>query len=193
MKRCSACLLVNRSSRFHGLTEEGERVLVWAKRIVADARAMRIEVRTLREGLSGQLKIAAIPTALGIVSALTAPLPRESSRRALQGLVRVLDRNLVDARQSRDRRRRHLSRQRTAWAGCGRSPLYVERYRLLTVAGNPLGDRTSVTWAEVGRIPLCLLTPDMQNRRIVEGSIREAGGAARPRWNRIPSYCFTIM
>jgi len=57
-------LLVNRSSRFHGLTEEGERVLVWAKRIVADARAMRMEVRTLREGLSGQLKIAAIPTAM---------------------------------------------------------------------------------------------------------------------------------
>ena len=27
-------LLVNRSSRFHGLTNEGEHVLIWAKRIV---------------------------------------------------------------------------------------------------------------------------------------------------------------
>ncbi len=66
-------LLVNRSSRFHGLTAEGERVLEWAKRIVGDARAMRQEVRTLRDGLSGQLKIAVIPTALGAVSSLIAP------------------------------------------------------------------------------------------------------------------------
>ena len=40
-------LLVNRSSRFHGLTAEGERVLEWAKRIVGDTRAMRQDVRAL--------------------------------------------------------------------------------------------------------------------------------------------------
>lgn len=32
-------LLVNRSSRFYGLTAEGERVLEWARRIVSDAAA----------------------------------------------------------------------------------------------------------------------------------------------------------
>ncbi len=104
-------LLVNRSSRYHGLTAEGERVLEWAKRIVGDARAMRQEVRTLKEGLSGQLKIAVIPTALGIVSALDHALSRKTSGRALLRPVGLVDRNTVDARQSRDRRRHHLSRQ----------------------------------------------------------------------------------
>jgi DNA-binding transcriptional LysR family regulator len=33
----------------------------------------------------------------------------------------------------------------------------------------------SVTWAEVGRVPLCLLTQDMQNRRIINHLLREAG------------------
>lgn len=47
-------------------------------------------------------------------------------------------------------------------------PLYTEQYRLLTSENSPLGERESVTWAEVGRIPLCLLTPDMQNRRIID-------------------------
>ncbi len=54
-------------------------------------------------------------------------------------------------------------------------PLWKERYRLLTVEGNPLGDRERVTWAEVARRSLCLLTPDMQNRRIVDQLMREAG------------------
>ena len=40
---------------------------------MADTRAMRQEVRTLKQGLSGHLKIAAIPTALAMVSALTTP------------------------------------------------------------------------------------------------------------------------
>ncbi len=169
-------LLINRSSRFHGLTMEGERVLVWAKRIVADARAMRIEVRTLREGLSGQLKIAAVPTALGIVSALTTPfLEKHAGVRfkvlsaSSAEILSMLDNLDIDAGLTY-LDNEPLGRVRTV-------PLCTERYCLLTVAENPLGDRDRVTWADVGRIPLCLLTPDMQNRRIVDALMHEAGGA----------------
>src|SRR4029079_10301173 len=66
-------LLVNRGSRFQGFTPEGERVLEWARRIVGDTRAMREEITSLRHGLSGRLRIAAIPTALAMVAALTTP------------------------------------------------------------------------------------------------------------------------
>ena len=59
-------------------------------------------------------------------------------------------------------------------------PLYRERYRLVTSAHAPLGDRDQVTWAEVAQVPLCLLTPDMQNRRIIEGLLRGAGGDPQP-------------
>ena len=41
--------------------------------IVADSRAMRQELRALKHGLTGRLKVAAIPTALPMVSALTTP------------------------------------------------------------------------------------------------------------------------
>ena len=37
-----------------------------------------------------------------------------------------------------------------------------------------------MTWAEVGKVPLCLLTPDMQNRRIIEGLLRQAGAEVAP-------------
>ena len=44
-------LLVQRGSRFHSFTPEGERVLEWARRIVGDSRAMQQEVRALKKGL----------------------------------------------------------------------------------------------------------------------------------------------
>lgn len=65
--------LVRRGSRYQGFTPEGERVLTWARRIVADSRAMREDITTLRRGPAGHLRIAAIPTALPMVAALTTP------------------------------------------------------------------------------------------------------------------------
>ena len=59
-------------------------------------------------------------------------------------------------------------------------PLYSEQYRLLTSSDSPLGNRDKVTWAEVGKVPLCLLTPDMQNRRIIEQLLRQAGSDVAP-------------
>ena len=59
-------------------------------------------------------------------------------------------------------------------------PLYSEDYRLLAAADSPLGTRDKVTWAEVGKVPLCLLTPDMQNRRIIEQLLRQAGSDVAP-------------
>ena len=69
-------MLVQRGSRFQGFTPEGERALDWARRIVGDARAMRQEINALKEGLSGEIAIAAIPTALGMVASLTTPFRR---------------------------------------------------------------------------------------------------------------------
>src|SRR5262249_13219162 len=63
-------VLVQRGSRYNGLTPEGQRVLEWARRIVGDARTMREEIRAARFGLAGHVRIAAIPTALAMVSKL---------------------------------------------------------------------------------------------------------------------------
>jgi DNA-binding transcriptional LysR family regulator len=168
-------LLVNRGSRFLGFTQEGERVLDWARRIVGDTRAMRDEVRALKRGdLVGHLRIAVIPTALAMVSALTTPYRAKHpgvrftifSRTSTETL-RQLENLEVDAGITY-LDNEPLGRVRTV-------PLYSEAYCLLIAAESPLGDRAQVTWAEVGNIPLCLLTPDMQNRRIIDGLLAAAG------------------
>src|SRR5471032_1958070 len=172
-------MLVQRTSRFLGFTAEGERVLDWARGIVADTRAMRLEMQTLKKGLSGHLRIAAIPTALAMVSALTTPYRAKHpnvkftilSRTSIEALS-MLENLEVDAALSYIDNE-SLGRMRAV-------PLYLEQYRLLTSATAPLGDHDRVTWAEVAKIPLCLLTPDMQNRRIIDGLLHAAGGRSEP-------------
>ncbi len=172
-------LLVQRGSRFQGFTPEGERVLDWARRIVGDTRAMHQEIDALKRGLAGHIRIAAIPTALAMVELLTTPYrakhPHVSftiwSRNSIEvlGLLENLE---IDAGLTY-LDNEPLGRVQTV-------PLYSEEYRLLTSSDAPLGNRDSVTWAEVGKVPLCLLTPDMQNRRIIDGLLREAGAEAAP-------------
>jgi DNA-binding transcriptional LysR family regulator len=59
-------------------------------------------------------------------------------------------------------------------------PLYNETYRLVTSPDGMFGDRDQVTWQEVGQVPLCLLTPEMQNRRIIDRALRSVGAEATP-------------
>ena len=167
-------LLVNRGSRFQDFTPEGERVLDWARRIVGDTRAMRQEIHALKHGLAGRLRLAAIPTALAMVEPLTTPYRARHpdvqftilSRTSIE-ILALLENLEIDAGLTY-LDNEPLGRVTTV-------PLYRERYRLLIAADNDLGDRDEVTWAEVAQVPLCLLTPDMQNRRIIERLLRDTG------------------
>ena len=172
-------LLVSRGSRFRGFTPEGERVLDFARRIVGDARTMREEINALRHGLSGRLRIAAIPTTLAMVAALTTPYRERHPNvqftvysRTSSEILGLLENLEIDAGIT------YLDNEPLGRVHS--TPLYRERYRLLTAADAPLGTRDGVTWAEVAQVPLCLLTPDMQNRRIIDRLLIGAGGEARP-------------
>jgi len=172
-------MLVQRGSRFIGFTPEGERTLDWARRIVSDSRAMRQEISALKRGLTGRLKIAAIPTALAMVAALTTPYRARHpdvrftviSQTSIQ-ILTLLENLEIDAGIT------YLDNEPLGRVTA--VPLYQERYQLLTSPDAPLGDRERVTWAEVAKLPLCLLTPDMQNRRIIDELLRSAGGSPQP-------------
>ena len=172
-------LLVNRGSRFQSFTPEGQRVLEWARRIVGDSRTMRDEMNSLKHGLSGRLRLAAIPTALAMVAALTTPYREKHpnvqftiySRTSIE-VLDLLDNLEIDAGIT------YVENEPLGRVSM--VPLYREHYRLLTSADAPLGNRDTVTWAEVAQVPLCLLTPDMQNRRIIDRLLKGAGGESRP-------------
>lgn len=172
-------MLVKRGSRFQGLTPEGEQVLSWARRITGDARSMREEMRAARRGLSGRIRIAAIPTALAMIPKLTTPFREKHpgvtfsvlSRTSVE-ILSLLGNFDIDVGIT------YLDNEPLGRVAS--VPLYSERYQLITAAGTTYADRSTVTWAEVSELPLCLLTPDMQNRRIIDQHLSEAGVEVRP-------------
>jgi len=171
--------VVRRGRRFEGLTPEGERVLEWAHRILAGYDGLRGEIGAMHEGLTGRLRLGAIPTSLPSVSLLTHPLCArhpgitvsiysQNSRQIERGLHDFeleVGLTYLDSEPLEGVRPLHL---------------YRERYLLLTPAGGTFGRRRTVTWAEAATEPLCLLTEDMQNRRIVNALFAEAGAEPRP-------------
>jgi DNA-binding transcriptional LysR family regulator len=172
-------LIVERGSRFRCFTPEGERILDWARRIVADVRAMRQEIEALKKGLSGHLKLAVIPTALPFLTELTVPMRR-----------RYPDVHFTVLSMTADS---ILARLENLEADIGISyvdheppprfdtiRMHDERYVLLVAPDSPLAKRDQVTWAEAGALPLCLLTPDMQNRRLIDRHLSEAGALQVP-------------
>lgn len=167
-------LIVERRQRFVGFTAEGERVLAWAQRILADYRGLEQELSELRHGLVGQIRIGGIPVGLPAFGLLTSRFASRHPRARFQILSqtsieiqRGLDEFSIDAGITyldND----PLERVRTI-------DLYRERYVLITHEDNVPGACDQATWAQAAALPLCLLTRSMQNRRILDGYFREAG------------------
>ncbi|TBW40337.1 LysR family transcriptional regulator [Siculibacillus lacustris] len=171
--------LVDRSARFLGFTPEGERVLEWARRIVGDTRAMRADIETMKQGLTGHLRLAVIPTALPVVSRLTAAFWKSHpgikltiSSHTSTEVLSLLDNLEADAGLT------YLDSE--PLGRVTEVSLYRERFHLVTTVDGVFAGRATVTWEEVATLPLCLLTPDMQNRRIIDRIFKDAGVPVEP-------------
>ncbi|MBE3639837.1 LysR family transcriptional regulator [Mangrovicoccus algicola] len=165
--------LVKRGARYHGLTPEGERVLIWARRMVGDARALKAEMQVRRKGLSGELRLAAIPTALPAAAALAARFGDAHP----EVILTVLSQSSEDILAGLDNLETDLGITYLDGAMQGRRsvPLYDEDYCLVCPEDGPLAARARLGWAEVAAEPLCLLTPNMQNRHILNRNFAAAG------------------
>src|SRR5688500_9107872 len=125
--------LVRRGHRYEGLTPEGERMLTWAHRILADTDGMQMDAVAMREGLAGRLRLGVIPTALPVVALLSAPLLRRHAAMDLsvESLTsRQIEQGLHDAHV--DVGVTYLENE--PLRGVRALPLYDERYVLLTAA-----------------------------------------------------------
>ena len=172
-------MLVQRGSRFQGLTPEGQRVLEWARRIVGDTRTMREEMKAAKRGLAGHIRLAAIPTALAMVPKLTAPF-QEKHPDVTFSILSVTSVQVLSLLENFEIDAGITYLENEPLGRVTSVPLYSERYYLVVAKGSPLSDRSRVTWQEVSQLPLCLLTPDMQNRRIVNQHLIEAGASVNP-------------
>ncbi|MFJ3673394.1 LysR family transcriptional regulator [Streptomyces sp. NPDC090106] len=171
--------IVRRGQRYEGLTPEGEVVLAWAHRILAERDALQQELSVLRGGLSGTLRLGVVPTALPVASLLTNPFCERHPRAGvtLQSLSSEQIRHGL-AEFELDAAMTYLDDDTLRQVR--RFPLYEERYMLLTPLGGPLADAERVSWAQAAALPLCLLNSRMRNRRIIDDCFAADGATADP-------------
>lgn len=171
--------IVRRGQKFGGLTPEGEHVLSWAHRILAEQESLRQQLSGMRDGLSGTLRIGAIPTALTVASLLAQPLHKDHPKVRLS-LTSLTSRQIVHRLSEFELDVGMTYVDGEPLGSVHTIPLYVERYLLLTPRENAISERSVVSWAEAADLPLCLFSPVMQNRRILDRNFAEAGTAVRP-------------
>ncbi len=171
--------IVQRGRRFEGFTAEGLAVLDSARRMLAEHEELGRALEAMRHGLTGRIRIGAVPTALTVASLLTTPM--RTRHPLVQFSLESMTSRTIETRLNEF----EIDVGMTYIDGepLGRVrliPLYRERYVFVTPLTEQYADRQAVTWAEVVTVPLCLLLPRMQNRRILDGFFTEAGVEAEP-------------
>jgi DNA-binding transcriptional LysR family regulator len=158
--------LVIRDRRFVRLTEEGEKLLLWGRQILLDYGSLRDDLSGLRRGLVGTLHLGVIPAAMAAVSLLTSRFvaAHPAARIEIRSMTsRAIERALaafeVDAGVT------YLDNEPLEHVR--KVPLYRERYVFVARRGHPAAEKATITWKEAASQRLCLLSEDMQNRRII--------------------------
>lgn len=171
--------LVRRGRRFQGVTPEGRRVLDWARRVLRDVHGLEQEASRLRGGLEGTLRLGAIPTALPASTLITTRFLVLHPRIRIQ--VRSMNsRELLHALSTGELDAGLTYLDNEPVGDVRTTPLWREHYLILTPADGPLSGAPTVSWAAAAELPLCLLTPDMQHRRIVDAAFAAAGATPNP-------------
>ncbi len=171
--------LVVRDHRFIGLTPEGETLLAWAQKILVDYQSLRDDLAGTEGRFQGTLRLGVIPAAMPVVAFVTscfvAANPdagvnlRSMTSREIQ---RALDAFEIDGGMTY-LENEPLERVR-------RLPLYSERYVLVVSRDHPRASRRTISWKAALGERLCLLSDDMQNRRIIDAVATSIGMQVQP-------------
>ena len=159
--------IVKRGNRFAGFTPEGDIALRWARQLLQDADGLKQDIEAAKGGLSGAVSLGTVPTSLTFTSrvpsvlrrvhpGLTVQIRTMSSREIVRGLEEMsLDAGITYLDGPLPK---HLTTTK----------LYDEEYVLIAPRNMVDPSASQVTWAAAADLPLCLLSTEMRNRRIID-------------------------
>jgi DNA-binding transcriptional LysR family regulator len=173
--------IVRRGRSYEGLTPEGERVLESANRLLREQELLQQDLHSTAGTPRGLLSIGAVPTTLPVAARFAARL--QARHPGIRPVVRSLSSPEIETgldNLSLDIGLGYTERG----ARFASVPQYAEQYFLLrraaVGAGAPLHVGEPVSWREAAGMSLCLLTPEMHNRAIVDTAFRAAGVEVKP-------------
>lgn len=172
--------LVIRSQRFEGFTAEGERILAWARSLLAAQDGLLAEAASCRGQLVGTLRLGVVPLAgfdpMQLVQAFGERHPNlrfELFALSSDQILERLNRNLLDLGLSYLKRLddEHFTSL----------PLGETRMGLLHDERHFRFDAPSLRWEALADLPLGLLTGGMHFRQSIDHALRSRGLSLAPR------------
>ncbi|MFT8417446.1 MAG: LysR family transcriptional regulator [Acetobacter sp.] len=171
--------IINRNRRFFGLTEEGRRVLIWARKTLADLDSLRQEAAFAQDVAGGFVSIGVMPQGVQVV-----PLLLEHFRGAVPALQ-------VEVTVYPNAEILHQLREQRIQLGLmylDQVPkdgpfevqrLYAEQYVLIAAPSIALPPGRGCGWEQAAALPLGLLNRNMHSRQLVDACFAQAGVVPR--------------
>lgn len=157
--------IIKRNRTFEGITPEGERVIQWVRQMLASLEGLQQEADLIRSVPRGHLAIGVIPTANHAATLLSAEY-REILPQLTLEVTSLSTPEILQRLKSQDIQLGMLYDRSIAGDGYDVLPLFSERYVL--IASEQASLPHQMDWGEVARLPLCLLSRDMQNRQTLD-------------------------
>jgi DNA-binding transcriptional LysR family regulator len=177
--------IVKRARSYAGLTPEGERVLATAQRMLHEREMLQQELDSGAAQPQGRLMLGAVPTAMPIVARFAARL--QARHPGISPVVRSMSSPEIEVgleSLSLDLGLGYTDRTGQPGNRLVAIAQFTERYFLVRRKAKPAGTQLRIgpqmPWREAGVLPLCLLTPEMHNRTIIDSAFALAGAEVKP-------------
>ena len=177
--------IVKRGRSFAGFTPEGERILASAQRMLHEHELLQQELNSAAGRPQGTLTLGAVPTALPIAARFVAML--QARHPGITPVLRSMSSPEIEVgleSLSVDIGLGYTDRVSQRGIKLTTVPQYTERYFLLRRAAHPAAAGLQIgapmSWITASGLPLCMLTPEMHNRTIIDSAFAIAGVEVKP-------------
>jgi len=167
-------VLVERGQRFEGFTEAGERILAWARTLLAAHDGLQAEAASCRGQVVGSLRLGSVPLASFNPMALLVPLRDKFPELQFQ-LSSSTSEQIVDG----------LSRNQLDLGICYLDQVNSSFFDVIELGTTTMGllhdtrhyqfEQSELAWDELGDLPLGLLSKGMHYRQSLDLSFRSRG------------------
>lgn len=178
--------IVKRGRSFESFTPEGERIFLSAQRVLHEQELLKQDLESTVDHPVGSLTLGAVPSVMPIAARFVGLLQKRHPGISL--VLRSMSSLDIEAgleNLSVDVALGYTERLKLRAPKISTIDQYSERYFLLRRAKKSArsGLRLVVrpmSWEAAAQFPLCLLTPEMHNRAIVDDAFKKAGIGIKP-------------
>ncbi len=179
--------IVKRARSYAGLTPEGELVLATAQRMLHEHALLQQALASSAGQPRGSLQLGVVPSAVPVAARFAAvlqarhpgiaPVVRALSSQEIEEGLENLSLDLALGFTDRLKKGGHFA----VLAQFDEHYFLVRRLETAAhapPAGLQLG--AAMRWVDAARLPLCLLTPEMHNRSLVDRAFAQIGAVVKP-------------